>query len=477
MNTAVDISAVPAELQKLFQQGVTYVMRKYTFVPGQRDTFLFNLGNYLYRKDMPQDTATLLANQRFGGEPDIDVAAILNNAYTYTSQTDRQKAESAKPPLIRAEEYLTERYLFRRNIVLNTLEYKKKRTKTYTPIQTPFYNDFYRELYRAGIYLQASQVRNIINSSVAKDYDPFEEYFYNLPPWDGETDHIGALSETMTTDAPKFWSDCFRRWMVGLVACALSPEKQNQLALILRGAQGTGKSTWVRNLLPPPLSVYYRNGMLNPSNKDHLLLLSECLIINLEEFEGMKAGSIGELKRIITQDNVTERRAYAEERGVYVRRASFIASTNEPRFLQDISGTRRFPTFTALSVDYKRPVDHDNVYSQALSLWKSGFHYWFEGEELSRLNTHNAKYVVASQELELFYRYFAKPDDWRFSPVRWMTAAEIQAYLVIMGKLRSDTRGQKEIIKILERDEFQVRMTEQGIYEYMVLMREGGGTV
>lgn len=70
-----------------------------------------------------------------------------------------------------------------------------------------------------------------------------------------------------------------------MVACALDDKIENQLAIIMKGEQGKGKSSWIRHLLPPELSKYYRNGMINPENKDHMLFLSQCLLINLEEFE------------------------------------------------------------------------------------------------------------------------------------------------------------------------------------------------
>ena len=54
-------------------------------------------------------------------------------------------------------------------------------------------------------------------------------------------------------------------------------------------SRGKGKSTFIRNLLPDTLRTYYRNGMITPENKDHMLLLSTCLIINLEEFDGVSS--------------------------------------------------------------------------------------------------------------------------------------------------------------------------------------------
>lgn len=87
----------------------------------------------------------------------------------------------------------------------------------------------------------------------------------------------------------------------------------NQLVIILYSEQGKGKSSWIRHLLPPEWKEYFYNGIIDPANKDHERLLSTRIIINMEEFEGVKPGELAALKRIIAQDNITQRKAYDVE--------------------------------------------------------------------------------------------------------------------------------------------------------------------
>ena len=113
----------------------------------------------------------------------------------------------------------------------------------------------------------------------------------------------------------------------------------------------------------------------------------------------MTGRSISELKRLIVQDVVTERRPFDTDANSYIRHCSFIASTNEPRFLKDPAGAfRRYPTVTVEEIDYHAPVNHAGIYSQALYLWKNGFHYWYENEEIATLNEVNREYSLASIE-------------------------------------------------------------------------------
>lgn len=469
---SVDFSHINPHVQMEFQLCINKVQRNMTYQPGQRDNYIYTLGHQAYCRGLPEEYTTVLAQHRYGGDPDIDIKRIIANAYQYTSQTDRQQEEGQKLVAVRLMEFLSDVCEARRNLVLETLEIRMKTgnlpDKDFRIIRKDDYNTLYLDAQMAGISCQPHIVKAVIDSRFAHSFNPLEEYFYNLPPWDMQTDYIDQIAQTMKTNNQDFWRDCFKRWIVGMVACALDDERENQLALIIKGAQGKGKSSWIRRLLPPQLKRYYRNGMLKTTNIDHMLLLSQCILINLEEFEGMKNEDISSLKRLIAQESILERRAWAEQIGLYTRRASFIASTNEPRFLEDITGTRRFPTVTAEEIDYKSPMDHARVYAQALHLWKNGFKYWYDQEEFQALNTHNAQYVIASQEQELFYVYFRKPLDNDYS-FKWMPASAMLSTLSIWGKIPANRQTQRNLIKVLEAGGFEKRMTPSNVTEYKVV--------
>lgn len=473
-NPAVDCSHIDTALQMEFQKCVSSVRRTLTYQPGQRDTFLYTLGNRCYKKNLPQEVVVTLAQRSFGGAPDIDVARTIGNAYSYTGKTDRAVEEERKPAALKVMDFMKRFYLVRRNEVLQRLEFRKKREKEaeWMPVKKHDYNSIFLHSQEQGIHCQPFLVKTVIDSHIAQRFNPFEDYFTNLPPWDG-TDHIGQLAQTLETTAQEFWNDCFRRWMVGVVACALDKKRVNQLALVLAGEQGKGKSTWVQNLLPPELAIYYRNGMLNPSDKDHMLMLSQRLIINLEEFEGMKNGEIGELKRLIGQDVITERKAWDTDADFYIRRASFIASTNEPRFLADITGTRRFPTVTVIRADYRSPVNHTGVYSQAHALWKQGHRYWYEEEEFQKINAQNLHYAVSSAEEELFYVYYRKPlpNDLE---ILWMPVSSMLSYISMYGRVQHAGRNIRTLAKVLERDKFNKRLSRNNVWLYEVVQIDLG---
>lgn len=467
---------VPASFTQMeFRKCLSSTRRLMRYEEGNYNNFLFTLGNKCFRKGLDEQEVKALAAAHFGNQGQWDTDTPIGNAYTYTDKTERagRKADRKQPTdICDVMAYLDQHYEFRRNTVLDRLEMRARLplpSATFHPVRAKDFNTVFLRLNQAGIRYPLNNLRAIIDSEYAGEYNPFLVYFTSLPPWDGVTDHIGRLADTVAADDPLFWRDSFRRWIVGLVASAIDDREVNQQVLLLHGAQGKGKSTWIRNLLPPELREYYRNGMIDPVNKDDQLLLSTRLLINMEEFEGVKPGEVAALKRIITQENVTVRKVYDTQAHLYIRRASFIGSTNNLQFLRDQGGSaRRFLVTPIREIDYRRPVNYEGVYGQAMALIRDGFRYWFEGQEIDRINTRNERHRMKDPLEENLYVYYrpARPADLE---VKWKPAATLLTALSIYGRTQANALTQQVLVQILERDGFTKRLNEHDITEYAVV--------
>ncbi len=457
----------------IFSKAVTAVKRTTRFRAGNRDNFLFALGNKCYSKGLDEQTAIRLAKNEFGQEyPDVE--SPLHNAYIYTDKTSEAatKKEEKKPVINQVMSFLEEHYGIRRNLILDRLEFmpytpSADAGKDYRPMRGKDYNTLFVDLQIAGISCYQNFLRAVIDSNYAKEFNPYTDYLYALPPWDG-TDYIARLADTLTTENRELWQKGFKRWIVGLVACALSDEDMNQLVIILYSEQGKGKSSWIRRLLPPEWKEYFYNGIIDPNNKDDARLLATRIIINMEEFEGVKPGELAALKRIIAQDNVTQRKAYDIEAFTLPRHCSFIASTNNRQCLQDIGGNRRFLPITVTGIDYHTPVNHPGIYAQALALLKGGFRYWYEGEEIEQLNKHNERHRMKDPVEENLFVFFRKPlpEDLQ---VKWLPASVILTKLSIFGKVQVNPHTQLVLVQALEKYGFGTRTNEQETTEYEVV--------
>ena len=459
-----------------FNKAVLAVKRISKFEPGKRDCFIFALGNKCYTKGLEEEVVMRLAQEKFGSE-EFNAAAPIHNAYIYTDRTTEanMRKEEEKPDTIhQLLDFLKTHYDFRRNIIMDRLEYLDFNEKTekwigkLRPVRATSYNAIFLELQLAGIKCSLDYVKAIVNSSYPREFNPFTDYIEKLKPWDGVTDYIGQLAETVQTEDQEFWKKSFRRWFVGMLACALQDEAVNHLVIILYSEQGKGKSTWIRRLLPPEWREYYRNGMANPENKDHQLMLSTHLIINMEEFDGARISDLAGLKRTITQESVTERKVYDMQTLSFIRRASFIASTNNRLCLQDIGGNRRFLPSSVISMDYRTPVNYEGIYAQAYALLNGGYQYWYEGEEIDELNRHNEMHRMKDPVEENLLVYFRKPGP-EDTCVKWMPAAAILSKIAIYGKIQVNRQAIQTLVLSLEKYRFRTRRNAQGSTEYKVV--------
>lgn len=452
-----------------YRKAVEYTRRKFQFEPNSRDSFIYCLGNQCYIRHIPEETALQLTLNDYGNQPDFDPEPPLRNAYLYTNKTDAAEEEQKRPMVARVMEFLRQHYEFRRNIVLDRVEFRPQNgSPDFAPLRGKDVNSIFTHLQLSTLYCSLVMLKAIVDSNFAEEYNPFADYFNSLPPWDGTTDYIAQLAATVEAEDPLFWENSLRRWLVGLVACATTDDEQNQHMLLLYSKQGKGKSRFIRNLLPPTLHAYYRNGMINPDNKDHMLLLSTCLIINLEEFDGVSANRLADLKRIITQEKVTERKVYDTQAHTFIRRTSFAASTNNPHCLQDIGENRRMLFNSVHRIDYLRPVNHTGIYSQALALYKAGFRFWYEGDEIDRLNQRNEHFRLKDPVEESLFHYYraATPKDYT---TQWLPASAILANLSIYGRMQSNRPTLQTLVTVLDGNGFRKRNTSNGVTEYAII--------
>ena len=470
-------NAAPIDLQVQldFRKAMEYTRRKERLETGNRDNFFYCLGNQCYRRHITEEEAVSLTRSNFGDIPDFDLEQPLRNAYHYPSKTDREDKESHEPKICKMIRFMDEYYEIRRNIVKELIEFRRKPTTTDEKASSDFailrakdVNTFYINAQMKGISCSQNSLKALVDSDYAKPFNPFTHYFFSLPTWNGKTDYIAQLAQRVKTTDPAFFIDSLRHWLVGMVACAIDDKVQNQQLLLLHGGQGSGKSTFIRKLLPPELDTYYRCGMIIPENKDHLLQLSSSLIIDLDEFDTLPSWQMQSLKRLIVQGVVTERKVFDLQMNNFIRRASFIASTNDQHFLVDILENRRYLINTILSIDNSGPVNHQGIYAQALALYRQGYRYWYEKEEVTFLNKRNESFRQKDPVEENLFFYFRAAKGGEIQ-AKWYPASYLLSILSLNGRTQSNPQTQKTLVTVLEKNHFINRNGNYGVTEYKVV--------
>ena len=350
-----------------------------------------------------------------------------------------------------AETFMTERYNFRYNVVTGRVEYRRKgENDAFSILQDYDLNTICRQLEYSHIKISTDRLYNLLRSDFSKPIDPFKEYYESLSSWDQKTDYIAQLAQSVQMKNPthqSLWTEYLRKWLVGAVGCAIDPGVVNHNCLVLVGPQGYYKTTWLNGLVPKSLSEYLHVGTIDPDNKDTLMHLSECFLINLDELETLSKHELGSLKSIITMKDTRLRRAYGHFADQLIRRASFVGSINRDTFLNDETGSRRFLAFKIATIDIDHKVDMDGVHAQAYYLFKSGFRYWFDLNENATITQRNKEFTIQSTEDELVAEYCTNGN----SVSDWKSATEVAEKIAEYAKYSINKTSARDFGRALKK--------------------------
>lgn len=361
--------------------------------------------------------------------------------------------------------YLALKYDFRHNIVLSRKEFRdsyhdnKKKTvsKSEWQILTDSdVNTIRLKLISEDLPLVEKDLRTYIDSKdTCLRYNPLQNYFNDLDDWGGKVDHITDLAKTCKTDNDELFSVVLKRFLVASVECLLNEDAVNDICLIMQGAQGVGKSRWMRKLLPNQfMREYYYEGPIDTGKNDHVEYLSKCWFINLEELEVMNKNSVNSLKSFVTRQRINFRRSYGHFTEDYLRRASFIGSVNDTTFLTDMTGNRRWLVFKAYEINHMHDLDMDQIWAQAYSLYLSGYRSWFNLEDIAKINERNEQFRDQSYEEELIIRFFEFPDsekisDFSGNPGEWLSSSDVIDFLSAQNRTQAAKYNSRSIGRIL----------------------------
>ena len=408
-----------AVLRELERRGVVYG-------PGMHNKYISDACYLMNRYGVSLDDCTAWALECFADYAQTDdVLAIVRSCYQQTEEhgtikpkRERKKSESSVGDVRDIRDYLTEHEVKTRyNVITRKYEIYNKDTDTWCEKTDRMENTLYCHITEEiGKRILKSDLHQLLGSEFSPEYNPFADYLTSLPPIhdDDDTDYIDLVASMVhvaTSDDAKHrrW---FKKWFVAMIACWLDPEVTNHVILAYIGRQGIYKSTFMRRLLPPALSSYFAvRNYASRMDKDDRLMLAEKGLVALEEIDSLTPRELNQLKAIVTAETIDERDAYSANRESRVHIASFCATGNNRRFLTDLTGNRRWLPFYVTDIDspYTHTIPHDRLYSQAYALYREGFRYWFEAEEVAELDAHNVNFEEPCMEEELILTYLRRP--------------------------------------------------------------------
>ena len=353
------------------------------------------------------------------------------------SPTQPEKLSRQQQMMQRLTRYLKLHYAFRYNLLTERTECARVNNDLtndphhliYTPVDSRTLNGIALDAIDSGVNCWDRDVKRYVESDHVQAYHPFDLYFKQLPTWDG-TDRVADLAKRVSdTD---LWTHAFHRWMLAVTAQWTGRggegRRANSVApLLVSTAQGLGKSTFCRLLLPPQLRDYFTESfdLTNAAAAENKL--ASYGLINLDEFDRLPASRMPQLKNLMQMEALRVRRAYRRTAEPLPRIASFIGTSNRRDLLTDLSGSRRFICVEVeRPIDCNTPIDYEQLYAQLLHELENGERCWFSKEEENEIQQANRPFyrVTPAEELVSTCFRFAEPGE---QGARLMSAAEIYA--------------------------------------------------
>lgn len=450
--TAVTVTAERAYKiirAQLEEEGIAYA-------PGSYNDYVSRCFYHTNRYGVPQADAEAWALRTFPDYPRERLLPIVKSCYSLTMEfntvplprsvrkKEKENDSSHKKATVEEmEEFINGYMKFRMNMLTHQIE-TQLIADAYTDrpeasachwqrLTDHIENSLWCAMQHHGMAVNLNELHTLLGSDFVKEYHPLKEYLDGLPPWDGETDYIGRLAAMVhvkesphsplqqdksrerndLSETPVRFADILKRWMVSMIAAALNETVVNQVILTLIGRQGSYKTSFMQHILPPVLSEYYTTkSNSSRMTKDDLFTMTENLVINLEEIDTMPPSELNQLKAMVTQRYVDERRAYGRNKVHLPHVASFVATGNNLQFLTDDTGNRRWLPFEVEDIDspWKADIPYEGIYSQTYALYQDiNFRYWFTDKEIQQLRGHVQQFEVPRPEYELILTYYRKP--------------------------------------------------------------------
>jgi putative DNA primase/helicase len=186
---------------------------------------------------------------------------------------------------------------------------------------------------KEAVNLMAS--RHIVN--------PLTDWLTGLE-WNGTPRLDNWLFYLLGAEDTLYHSAVGRKFLIGAVARAFAPGCKMDTMLILQGAQGIGKSSFVKamfSVLGDAFPVLKEGMPLIDSGKGAAEAIQGFWCIEAGEMSGFKSKELNEIKGFISRTEDTYARKYENDVTVLPRRCVFVGTSNNHDVVHDTTGNRR----------------------------------------------------------------------------------------------------------------------------------------
>ncbi|MBO4779713.1 MAG: PriCT-2 domain-containing protein [Selenomonadaceae bacterium] len=242
-------------------------------------------------------------------------------------------------------------------------------------------DDSQLQMYLRKTYTEFANEKLTFNAvtvfSDAHRFHVVKDFFRNLPTWDGKPRAKKLFVKFLGADDIPYVHEVTLNILTAAIARIFHPGCDYQLAPILLGEQGIGKSHCLSRLG----GAWYGSLVDDVGDPHAIDAIQKLWFVEIKEMAAMKK-DVDANKRFIDSAKDTRRQAYARRAITIPRHCVFVITTNNKMCLTDMTGNRRYPIIVChnkarhfvegLTDDYIKQVWAE-VFAHYNELFKDGF--------------------------------------------------------------------------------------------------------
>lgn len=207
-------------------------------------------------------------------------------------------------------------------------------------------------------------------------FHPILEYLDGCE-WDGVPRVETLLIDYLGAEDNEYTRAVTRKTLVAAVARVKNPGCKFDYMLTFHGKQGIGKSALIGKLA----GDWFSDSFTVVQGKEAYEQLQGVWVVEMSELTAMRKAEAETIKQFISKRSDRFRPAYDRRPQEFPRQCIFIGTTNEPQFLRDMTGNRRF---WVVSTPNEPRLDlwDDLTDEKVRQIWGEAVHLYKAGEAL-----------------------------------------------------------------------------------------------
>jgi predicted P-loop ATPase len=274
-------------------------------------------------------------------------------------------------------------------------------------------------------------------------YCPITEYLRHVEQTYSDPNiNLDTLASQLLNTSNPLHAVYLKRHLIGSVARALHPGCKMDTALILQGNQGILKSTFFNILYG---DGFFDDTMTETGDKDEIMKLHQHWAVEWAEFETtLSRRGYSRLKAFMTTKVDNFRPPYGRTVKSCLRHSVLVGSTNEPEFLNDPSGDRRFWVIPIKQINIELTKSlRDQIWAAAVQAYKKGEPWHLNEQEKQWADEANRPFRVSDTWEDFISNYIQGK--------QFVTIAEVLSHGLDLEPAKQDKSSQMRATAILRR--------------------------